>query len=166
MVLTLAVLCALPAAARTQEGQPPVAGAVVATSSLGAACCGVTDRGEIFVTRDGVNWSVTDFNELYSGYYGRIEFTCACLTETSMIVAGVNEDGLPAAYTSSRGTVWSERPLTYTVRGETYRLEAKPLSAEYQKDVDRFVLVCVDGIRFNLPNCSHCNTIEFTNKND
>lgn len=143
------------------DGGPDIKGKVVCTASLDKMKYLVTDAGEIASTKDGITWKTFDFNENYAGYYGHVDFSCICMSGLNILAAGTYEDGRPAVFVSTRGTVWSERSLTYKINGQTYELEAAPLGAAYDASLDRYVLECTDGIYFVLPNCSHCNQIGF-----
>ena len=47
---------------------PEVKGEVIGTATNEYATFGLTDKGEIFWSRDGESWTVIDFNETYRGY--------------------------------------------------------------------------------------------------
>ena len=74
-------------------------------------------------------------------------------------MAAVREDGSPAAFTSSKGTVWSERELNYKVDGVWHAFKKVPHRITYEELSDNFVLHCEDGTEFHLPACSHCNYV-------
>lgn len=143
------------------DGEPEVRGNIVCVSSIDRASCVVTDKGEIASTKDGITWKTLDFNANYAGYYPHVDFSCICMSGLNILAAGTYEDGRPCVFFSTRGTVWSERSLSYKINGQTYELEAAPIGAAYDKELDRYVLECEDGIYFVLPNCSHCNSIGF-----
>ena len=90
-----------------------------------------------------------------------MELICAAAGAGSLCVAGKDASGEPVAYVSSKGKVWSERPLEYTLSGRPHVLRALPVAAAYNAYSDEFVLVCDDGTLFHLPACSHCNYPEF-----
>lgn len=119
----------------------------------------VTDAGEILRSADGADWSVFDFNAQYDGYYPRMDWRAVAAGGGSVMVAGLDPDGHLAVYTSSRGTVWSVRDLDYTRAGERYVLDVTPSSLSYDAQRDSFILQAVDGTRFEMPGCSHCNQL-------
>ena len=77
----------------------------------------------------------------------------------SVMVAGLRPDGTPAAFTSSRGTVWSERTLEYMSDGFPFTFSAEPVSLSYDAAQDRFYLLGTGGTQLALPGCSHCNVL-------
>ena len=96
-----------------------------------------------------------DFNVQYDGYYPSMDFRAVAVGGGSVMVAGVRPDGTPAAFTSSRGTVWSERILDYSDNIFT----AVPMDLSYDPAQDRFYLLGDGGSQLALPGCSHCNTL-------
>lgn len=133
-------------------------GQAVKVSSSNNDCYGVTSEGEIFYSKDGANWRSLDFNANYAGYYSPISSAVICVAPTSIALAAVDQNGQPAFYTSSRGTVWSPRLLVWTEDGEQKMLEDLPLGLEYDALADQFIMTCTAGTVFTLPACSHCNT--------
>ena len=77
----------------------------------------------------------------------------------SVMVAGIGPDGRPAAFTSARGTVWSERTLDYTEQGLPCLFTAEPMSLSYDASQDRYYLAGAGGALLALPSCSHCNSL-------
>ncbi|MDO5442590.1 MAG: hypothetical protein Q4G10_02845 [Bacteroidia bacterium] len=126
-----------------------------------AICIGVTDSGEIFTSKDGRTWDITDFNKAYEGYYPKIGFVGVAAGVSSVAVAGVTETNAPAVYISTRGTVWSERTLNYFSGEEQFYLNELPVSISADLERDEFVLECTDDTWFFLPSCSHCNRLEY-----
>ena len=117
----------------------------------------VTDAGEILHGGPS-GWTVFDFNAQYAGYYPPMDFWAVAAGGGSVMVAGTGPGGAPAAFTSARGTVWSERTLTYTEGGSTFAFSALPMSLSYDAAQDRFYLVGGDE-ELALPGCSHCNSL-------
>ena len=107
----------------------------------------------------GSRWTVLDFNAQYAGYYPSIDFRAVAAGGGSVMVAGVRPDGTPAAFTSSRGTVWSERILDYTESGQPQVFSAVPMDLSYDAMQDRFYLLGDGGSQLALPGCSHCNSL-------
>lgn len=120
-------------------------------------CYAVSDSSEIISINRALIGKVFDFNGQYADYYGKIRLIDIAAGPASLCIAAVREDGKPAAYTSSKGTVWSERELNYAVNGKWYMFEKVPHSITYEELSDSFVLICEDGDMFHLPSCSHCN---------
>ena len=117
----------------------------------------VTDAGEIL--RGGASgWTTLDFNTQYAGYYPKMAFWAVAAGGGSVMVAGTGPDGTPAAFTSARGTVWSERTLDYSEGGSTFSFSALPVSLSYDAAQDRFYLLGGDE-ELALPGCSHCNSL-------
>ena len=119
----------------------------------------VTDAGEILHRNAHSEWTVTDFNARYAGYYPQMDFRAVAAGGGSIMVAGVRPDGTAAAFTSSRGTVWSERTLDYPDQGQFHVFSAVPMSLGYDTGQDRFYLSGTGGELLALPACSHCNTL-------
>ena len=135
----------------------PVRGRLTALAADGKTLWAVTDAGEIL--HDGSGWTVLDFNAQYDGYYPRMEFRAVAAGGGSVMVAGVRPDGTPAAFSSSRGTVWSERLLDYTELGQACVFSAVPMDLSYDPVQDRFYLLGDGGSQLALPGCSHCNSL-------
>lgn len=122
-------------------------------------CHAVTDSSEIVSINLALIGKVFDFNKEYSGYYGNIRLIDIASGPLSICVAAVKEDGSPTAFTSSKGTVWSERTLDYAVNGRWYMFKKVPHRITYEELTDHFILHCEDGTEFHLPACSHCNYV-------
>ena len=119
----------------------------------------VTDAGEIACRTNSGDWVVFDFNAQYAGYYPSMDFRAVAAGGGSVMVAGVTPDGKTAAFTSSRGTVWSERLLDYTEEGLPCFFSENPAALSYDTVQDRFYLVGSGGAQLALPGCSHCNSL-------
>ena len=119
----------------------------------------VTDAGEILRSADGSSWSVLDFNAEYAGYYPPMDWRAVAAGGGSVMVAGLDPGGHLAVYTSSRGTVWSTRTLEYTEAGERHVLDVTPCSLSYDSLRDSFFLCGSGGTLFEMPGCSHCNSL-------
>ena len=119
----------------------------------------VTDAGEIRRSPDGDAWTLFDFNAEYAGYYPQVTWRAVAAGGGSVMVAGLDADGHLAIYTSSRGSVWSVRVLEYTIAGERRVLDVAPASLSYDAQRDSFILQGVDGTRFEMPGCAHCNRL-------
>ncbi len=120
-------------------------------------CHAVSDSSEIISINRALIGKVFDFNGQYDEYYGKIRLIDIAAGPAYLCVAAVKEDGKPTAYTSTKGTVWSERELNYAINGRWYMFEKVPHSISYEELSDSFVLICEDGDAFHLPSCSHCN---------
>lgn len=136
-------------------------GECVGLSGSDWLCCALTDSSELVLFSPDLRASVFDFNSSYEEYYGHVSLNCVAVGASSVCVAGTDSLGRPVAYISSKGSVWSQRPLEYTMDGRPMRLESAPVAAEYNEAADEFVLVCADGTLFHLPSCSHCNYPEY-----
>ena len=119
----------------------------------------VTDAGEILRSADGSSWTVLDFNAEYAGYYPPMDWRAVAAGGGSVMVAGLDPGGHLAVYTSSRGTVWSARTLEYTEAGEPHVLDVTPCSLSYDSLRDSFFLCGSGGTLFEMPGCSHCNSL-------
>ncbi len=137
----------------------PVKGRLRALAADGDVLWAVTDAGEIARRSGGSAWTVFDFNAHYAGYYPQMAFRAIAAGGGSVMVAGLRPDGTPAAFTSSRGTVWSERTLDYTSDGFPFTFSAEPVSLSYDAAQDRFYLAGTGGTLLALPSCSHCNVL-------
>lgn len=136
-------------------------GNVTGLTANDAICVGVTDKGEIFTSKDGRAWDVTDFNKTYEGYYRKVRFVGVAAGTGSIAVAGITDTNAPAVFISTRGTVWSERPLEYFQGEEQFVLTELPKSITADLERDEFVLECTDDVFFFIPPCSHCNRLEY-----
>ena len=136
----------------------PAQGRLRGLAAEGPVLWAVTDAGEI-LRGNGSDWKVLDFNALYDGYYPRMDLRAVAAGGGSVMVAGVRPDGTPSAFTSARGTVWSERILDYSEDGSTAVFTAIPVSLSYDAQQDRFFLVGSGGAALALPGCSHCNSL-------
>jgi hypothetical protein len=142
-------------------------GNIVSISSNTLNCYGVTDKGEIIHSKDGLNWTIFDFNEVYDGYYKASSFEKVLVTPKQIAVIGKNVDGLPVLIFSSAGNVWSERPLTFNdEQGFNAQLSEIPNDIYYDSLNDQFILLCTNGMIMTIPSCSHCNKLyKVTDKN-
>ena len=133
-------------------------GNIVSLSVRTSDCYGATDQGEIIHTTDGVNWTVFDFNEYYSGYYKPCRFTRILAMDHQIAVAGKQDDGSPVLMFSTQGTIWSERTLSYTDdEGLLSSLTEIPNDLFYDVSEDQLILVSNKGKMMKIPSCSHCN---------
>ena len=137
----------------------PVKGLLRGLDANGNVLWALTDLGEIVHGNITSGWSVLDFNAQYAGYYPQVTFWAMAVGGGSIMIAGTRPDGSPAAFTSSRGTVWSERSLDYTEAGVTCPFTALPMGLNYDARQDRFYLLGSDGMELALPGCSHCNSL-------
>ena len=119
----------------------------------------VTDAGEIAHRTGAADWVVFDFNAQYAGYYPSMDFRAVAAGGGSVMVAGHGPDGTPAAFTSARGTVWSERLLDYTDHGIPFNFSGTVTALSYDAPQDRFYLLGSGGSQLALPGCSHCNSL-------
>ena len=139
-----------------------IKGEVIGTTSNEYATFGLTDKGEIFWSRDGQSWTVIDFNEMYRGYYAPVHLVGIAAGAGSVAVVGTYEEsGAPAMFVSQRGSVWSERTLTYSQGEELFELGEAPLAIRADLERDEYVLTCTDDVLFFVPSCSHCNRLEY-----
>ena len=90
-------------------------------------CYAISDQSEIVSLNLALQGKVFDFNANYSEYYGHISLIDIAAGPTAVFVAAVREDGTPAAFTSSKGTVWSERELDYAINGKWYMFKKFPI---------------------------------------
>ena len=140
--------------------EPPLKGRLRAIASDAEMLWAVTDAGEILHSENGFMWNIWNFNEEYKGFYPAMDFRAVAAGGGSVMVAGLAEDGSPAAFTSTgNGTVWSERLLTYTKQGRPLYLRAEPFALAFDAIQDSFYLLCNDGVMFRMPSCSHCNSL-------
>jgi hypothetical protein len=137
----------------------PVKGRLCALAADRNTLWAVTDAGEIAHRKDASGWTVFDFNAQYGGFYPSMDFRAVAAGGGSVMVAGLRPDGTPAAFTSARGTVWSERPLDYTEQGLPCLFTAEPFSLSYDAPQDRYYLAGAGGALLALPSCSHCNAL-------
>ena len=135
----------------------PAQGRLRGLAADGGVLWAVTDAGEILHGGPS-GWTVFDFNAQYAGYYPPMAFWAVAAGGGSVLVAGTGPGGAPAAFTSARGTVWSERSLTYSEGGSTFSFSALPMSLSYDAAQDRFYLLGGDE-ELALPGCSHCNSL-------
>ena len=136
----------------------PVKGRLRALAGDRNTLWAVTDAGEIARRTGGAEWTVFEFNTQYAGYYPSMDFRAVAAGGGSVMVAGIGPDGTPAAFTSARGTVWSERLLDYTEQGLPCVFTSEPTALSYDAVQDRFYLLGSGGAQLALPGCSHCNS--------
>lgn len=120
-------------------------------------CYAISDSSEIISVNRALTGKVLDFNSEYAEYYGKLRLIDIAAGPSSVFISAVKEDGRPAVFTSSKGTVWSEREMNYAINGIWYMFEKVPHSITYEELSESFVLLCEDGTEFHLPACSHCN---------
>jgi hypothetical protein len=142
----------------TGQESLPVLGRLCSLAAEKDVIWAVTDAGEIVHGSPGSGWKVLDFNAQYAGYYPPMTFWAIAVGGGSIFVAGTAPGGTPAVFTSSRGTVWSERTLDYTEAGLTCTFTALPMGLSYDSVQDRFYLLGSGGEELALPGCSHCNS--------
>jgi hypothetical protein len=135
-------------------------GNIQSLSSNEAYCYGLTDHGEIFYTSNGTEWNVIDFDEMYIGYYQTCTFSKILVTQNQIAVVGENTDGEPVLYFSSKGSVWTERPLLYTDEdGFKAKLNEVPRDIFYDAMHDQYLLLLAQGKLMTIPACSHCHQL-------
>jgi len=137
-----------------------VTGKIVSISASDRICIASTADGQIYLSTDGINWKMSDFNAQYSEYYGQITVRCVCASTDGLMIAGVGQKGQPVAFESTQGGVWSERELSYSSDGSIKYLQELPLDLSFDYEHSRFVIQCSDNVIFYLPGCSHCNSIQ------
>ncbi len=142
-------------------------GDIVSLSSRSDECYGVTSQGEIIHSRDGIDWTIFDFNKVYSGFYKNCTFIKVEATPDQIAVVGKTSDGLPVLFFSSKGNVWSERALDYSNDEGIYvTLKEMPSDICYDATYDRFLLTCAEGRLMIIPSCSHCQKVyQITDEN-
>ena len=140
-----------------------IKGEVTGICESASARCGITDKGEVFCSQNGKDWTVIDFYGDYKEYYGELRFVGIAAGTAGFAIAAVRTNSAggetPAVFTSSKGTVWSERELTYRQGEEWFQLWELPISISHDPVKDEFVLECTDETLFYIPGCSHCNRI-------
>lgn len=119
----------------------------------------VASHSLICTSTDGKEWEMMDFNSTYSEYYGWIFLTGLAASDYDFMVLGQDEGGLPVAFTSVQGRVWSPRSLEYPGSGGFERLKETPDSLLYDGEHDRYEILLKNGDRLLLPSCSHCNVL-------
>ena len=137
----------------------PVRGRLRALAGDRNTLWAVTDAGEIAHRTGDAAWIVFDFNAQYAGYYPTMVFRDLAAGGGSVMVAGHGPDGTPAAFTSARGTVWSERLLDYVDQGIPGTFHGAVTALSYDAPQDRFYLLGSGGAQLALPGCSHCNSL-------
>lgn len=143
-----------------KQSQLPLLGNIVSLSANESVCFGVTDKGEIFHSKNGKDWTVFDYNEFYKGYYQTCRFIRVLVTSNRIAVLGKQADGSPALLFSSEGSVWTQRTLNYTdEEGIQGMLDVQPNNLLYREDTDEFLLCCNAGKILVVPACSHCNKL-------
>lgn len=143
----------------TRRKELPVKGCLRGLAADGKVLWLATDTGEIVHGNSTSGWRVLDFNAQYEGYYPAMDFWAIAVGGGSIMVAGTTPGGSPAVFTSSRGTVWSERSLDYSEGASTFTFSALPMALSYDSAQDRFYLVGSGGEELAMPGCSHCNSL-------
>jgi len=135
-----------------------VKGNIVSITANDSFFFGITDSGEIIKSSDGLNWGITDYNQVYSGYNKSCRFDKVLAAGDRIAIIGSHDDGSPAVLFSSLGNVWTERSLIYNDdHGMIRFLTNKPNDIIYDPDGDQFLLACDNGEIFSLPSCTKCN---------
>ena len=143
-----------------KETKLNISGNIVSVSSGLTDCYGVTDKGEIVHTKDGVLWDIFNYNQVYSGYYRPCSFTSVLVTQNRVAVTGKKDDGSPVVTFSSQGNVWTERILSYEDdNGFREYLTEVPTCIKYDEPDDQYFLTCSSGTLLLLPSCSQCNKV-------
>ena len=142
-------------------------GNIISLSVTTKECYGVTDQGEIIHTNDGTEWTTFDFNKIYNGYYNSCSFTKIITTPGQIAVIGKDINGLPVLFFSSKGTVWTQRLLTYTdEKGFIDTFNDITNDIYYDSSKEQFIMACNNGKLMTIPSCSHCNKLyNITDKN-
>lgn len=142
-------------------------GDIISISAGATFCVGVTNKGEIIKTSDGLNWSIFDYNVEYAGYSKKCLFKSVVVTDNCIAVTGQHEDNTPVLLFSSAGNAWAERSLYYTdAHGKNHALTNLPNNICFDSINDQFFMACDNGEIFCLPACSKCNTsFTVTDKN-
>jgi hypothetical protein len=135
-------------------------GNIVSLSANASECYGVTDAGEIIRSKDGIQWTITDFNAQYAGYYKPCAFTRVLTTDDRIAITGKREDGAPVLFFSTQGNVWTERKLDYTDDDRQMSSPTEVLNdIYYYYPEDIYFLACDKGQMMQIPTCSHCNKL-------
>jgi hypothetical protein len=135
-------------------------GNVLSLDCNSSFCFGITDKGEIVKSSDGLNWEVKDYNKDYEGYNPHCIFRKIIVLQNRMMIIGIHDDRSPAVIYSSLGNVWTERLLSYKdENGRMGMLTEEPNDIAYDPDTDQFLVACNNGVIFTLPSCSHCNML-------
>lgn len=143
-----------------QASELDLKGDIVSISANSTGCYGVTNKGEIIHSKDGVNWSVNDFNKTYEGFYRSCQFTKVLTTDKQISIIGFQDDGVPVMFLSSLGTVWTQRHLMYSdQKGGASVLNEYPNDIFYDALNDQYILICNRGKVMIIPSCSHCNQL-------
>ena len=97
-----------------------------------------------------------DLNQMYQGYYPACRFTDAVVCAGMLYVSGTDASGIPHVYTSGRGDVWTQIPISpqkslinERVYGDIIRILFDPESAQ-------LFLVTRNGYLVTLPDCPKC----------
>lgn len=137
-----------------------VKGDIIALSANAGSCYGVTNRGEIISTVDGIHWKIFDFDREYKGFYKPVRFTAVVVSAMGIALAGVNEEGLPVFYHSAKGQVWTETRLLYMdENGTSQSLSATPNDIYFDTQNQIYYLACTEGNLMLLPSCHQCNQL-------
>lgn len=135
-------------------------GNVLSLDCNNSFCFGVTNKGEIIKSSDGLNWEVKDYNKEYQGYNPHCIFRKIIVLQNRIMIIGIHDDHSPAVLYSSLGNVWTERLLSYKdENGRMDMLSEEPNDIAYDADNDQFLVACNNGVIFTLPSCSHCNML-------
>ncbi|MTK54475.1 hypothetical protein [Paludibacter sp.] len=135
-------------------------GNIVSLSANVSECYGVTDAGEIIRSKDGIQWTITDFNTQYAGYYKPCVFTRVLAVDGRIAIAGKRNDGSPVLFFSTQGNVWTDRILDYTNDERQMNSPTEILNdIYYYYPEDLYFLACNNGIMMQIPSCSHCNKL-------
>ena len=137
-----------------------IKGNIVSLSADETRCAGVTDRGEIIMSNDGLNWEIFDYNKIYKGFTRPCRFRKVLTAGKRIAVVGVHDDNTPVVLFSAMGKVWTERLLNYTdVNGQNGYLENLPNDLAYDPVEDQYLVACDNGEVLSLPPCTKCNSL-------
>jgi rhodanese-related sulfurtransferase len=121
----------------------------------------ITAETDIFITYDGEEWTSSNFNVQYDGFYDEYIFTnMRNLGPTFFVLGYVMENtGTPIIMlTDSAGEVWMFKTLM--------EIDQKPPETYYPLNIndisvftDQLIAVCNDGRVLTVTECPVCNTV-------
>jgi len=147
---------------RTLENDP-----VSLASNLRGACgppqktlLGLSETGELFVSKDAGGWAPLAFNSLYEGYYPPCVFTAVAYCSGTYYATGTDPGGGLRLYSSLLCGVWEPVGLVSTpLFGGAREAEGPCVSILCDEASSQLFLVCASGDLVVLPGCPKCVSI-------
>jgi len=137
-------------------------GPLLALAATGQYIMAITAETDIFISEDGVNWDLENFNQTYESYYQRYVFTSLSGQEgiSFFILGHVEGDpGDPIGmYTQSGGEVWEF--AVFSLINNKSNEEYMPITLNSAcVFADQLITACDRGRVFTIASCIKCSSL-------